>query len=159
MHQMYDKLKELKPEAFFKLYEPSIQETSSGKEIRMIYTNRTRLSDVCVNQNDENLMQEYTFICLTIDNDIDKKRVHLHYVSTEYNVSDTDNTNLAGRFLFYRYVKGKTWAEVDVFAEEPARSESAPGARVERAYLQNRHGNMPGSTYMFDEEGKRRLNF
>lgn len=138
MYEMYEKLRYLKPDVLLTLYERTTSGPTDGRLLNMVYVNRTEPVDVIVLNNEElETIRDYAFICPTTDED---QNVFPYLVSMEYNLSDDSDSYIAGRFLFY---KDDDLSEMYALAEEPARSLSTPGEKVERAFLQNRADNEP----------------
>ena len=133
----------VEPSIFYSLYE-----ASPNSEYEMIYVNRPRVMEVINtvldDEDDENdeADYEYVFTCLTIDS---SGALAVYHVSGEYNLSDTVDTYLPGRFIFYGYHdEEKTVTDMFAVAEVPGRSLSAPGEHVERLYLIKKGENEPG---------------
>lgn len=135
MYRMYDKLP---PSLFADLFE----QTDEGITI---YTNRTRQIDVYLNEDDddEEPIREYVFTCLTANSD----GALLSYLVSEreYNLSDTSESHVAGRFIFFGYFDdAETVSDVYAVAEEPAKFLASSVEEVEITYLQRRGENQPG---------------
>lgn len=144
IHKVYKNLVLKDPQLFLRLYE-------SFNGLDLIYTNFMKPVDVYPEEDDENTVREYTFVCLTIDegadeddeNDVDFIRDNL--ISKEYNLSDDPaKSQIAGRFLFLSYPENHVRYELFSVAEEPAESLSNPGEDVEHLYLESKKSNILG---------------
>jgi hypothetical protein len=139
---MYDKIKEDKPRLFQWLYEPP--RTATTTDDPMIYTNSSRWINVHMAEDDQRSVPEYVFVCLTIREVDDQENVIVYYVSREYNLSDTPNPYIAGRFLFAESALDSRRIEIHNVAEEPAKILAACSADAERLYLLQKAQNEPG---------------
>jgi len=142
MNRSYLKFKDKYLDLFNRLFEPSMFETF-GADI--FYARRTKLFQQHLVKPDEQIdltFKEYVFSCFTII-DKDETNFALHMVSGEYNLSDTSNPYIAGRFIVSSSFDMKEIYILTV-AEEPAKSVSVPGGAAESSYLQMRTSNMPG---------------
>lgn len=137
MNEIYDRLK---------IHDPIISLIGSFENLSLdevIHTNNDKLVNAYIVEGDQHFIQEYAFACLTVDFAHPNNTVILYLVSKEYNLSDTPNPYIPGRFIL-QYQKERNIITTFAIAEEPAKPLSSRGTAVERLYLQSRRGHDTG---------------
>ena len=102
----------------------SIEEIHSSKNIQIF--------DECTGRT----AVEYAFICRMITHSlINARKVKTYYISREYNVSNSSETFIAGRFIFWPL---DDQIHLIALAEEPAKIVSTSSFNIEVHYLETR---------------------
>lgn len=110
----------------------------------MVHTNPVIPINNHITEDDPKTVFEYAFTCLTIDERYDEDTVFTYLVSAEYNLSDTPNPYIPGRFIMVCPDRLDNVITTTAIAEAPAKVLSTPGAIVERLYMEKREGHQPG---------------
>ena len=142
MNQSYLKFKNKYPSPFDRLYEQSMTPTFSGDKV---YARKIILYKYHLEIKSDLVIREYVFACMIADPN--EENFFLHMVSGEYNLNDTSNPHIAGRFIINHTMQGVYSVTL---AEEPAKSLSVPGVDAERSYLTMREVNELGEFVSFE---------
>jgi len=142
MHQIQDELRSKYTELFDLMYEKFDNLTVSDSQ-DAVYTNSERLITVILSP--VQTVPEWAFLCLVRGGGpLGQQALHEYFVSKEYNVSDSLNTHIAGRFVFQYSDEHPKTLHLYALTEVPATTLSIPGINVEREYLERRKNNEPG---------------
>lgn len=146
IHKIYDELRWHYADIFGMLYEKSTKSRTPISSTRhyMVYTNPIRsvtvLTSYMGNLEPVETVSEFAFLCPVRGPQLE---IRSYFISVEYDVSDSLNTYIAGRFVFRYHGNGET--TIFALAEEPATTLSTPGIMVEREYLERKKiNNKPG---------------